>query len=230
MRSSRQLPDTRLADLVASLPPAARALLKERPQPDWINPMLATLTYRRFSDPNWLFELKFDGERCLAFRNGGSVKLFSRNQKLLNNTYPEIAGAIGSQTLDNFVLDGEIVAFEGDVTSFSKLQRRMQIMDPVAARMAGVEVFYYVFDTPYIAGYDTTALGLRYRKTLLHEALSFEDPLRYTTHRDTEGEAALLCGLVEEIAAECGLDASFKLSPGSFTARLTRRPRSEPPS
>ena len=190
MRSSRQLPDARLADLVASLPPAARALLKERPQPDWINPMLATLTYRRFSDPNWLFELKFDGERCLAFRNGGNVKLFSRNQKLLNNTYPEIAGAIGSQTLDNFVLDGEIVAFEGDVTSFSKLQRRMQIMDPVAARMAGVEVFYYVFDTPYIAGYDTTALGLRYRKTLLHEALSFEDPLRYTTHRDTEGEAA----------------------------------------
>jgi len=51
-----------------------------------------------------------------------------------------------------------------------------------------------------------------------------------TLARDTEGEAALLCGLVEEIAAECGLDASFKLSPGSFTARLTRRPRSEPPS
>ena len=76
--------------------------------------MLATLTHRRFSDPKWLFELKFDGERCLAFRNGSSVRLFSRNQKLLNNTYPEISDAIAAQALDNFVVDGEIVAFDGE--------------------------------------------------------------------------------------------------------------------
>src|SRR5437899_6774563 len=190
MRSSRQSPDARVADLVASLPPAARVKLKERPQPEWINPMLATLTYRRFSDPNWLFELKFDGERCLAFRNGSSVKLFSRNRKLLNSTYPEIADAIGSQALDNFVVDGEVVAFDGDVTSFSRLQRRMQITDPVAARLTGGEVFYYVFDIPYLSGYDPSPVCLRHRKTLLHGALSFEDPLRYTTHRDTEGETA----------------------------------------
>jgi bifunctional non-homologous end joining protein LigD len=152
--------------------------------------MLATLTYRRFSDPNWLFELKFDGERCLAFRRGRSVRLFSRNRKPLNNTYPEIADAIASQTRDDFVVDGEIVAFDGNVTSFSRLQRRMQITDPIAARMTGVEVFYYIFDVPYLAGYDTTAVGLRYRKALLEQALSFSDPLRFTTHRDTEGEAA----------------------------------------
>src|SRR5207237_2755154 len=94
----RPRPDSRVADLLASLPPEARARLRESPQPGWISPMLATLTYRRFSDPNWLFELKFDGERCLAFRNGSSVRLFSRNQKLLNNTYPEIAEAIGLRT------------------------------------------------------------------------------------------------------------------------------------
>jgi len=152
--------------------------------------MLATLTHRRFSDPKWLFELKFDGERCLAFRNGSSVRLFSRNQKLLNNTYPEISDAIAVQALDNFVVDGEIVAFDGAVTSFSRLQRRMQITDPIAARMTGVEVFYYLFDAPYLAGYDTTAVGLRHRKAALERALSFEDPLRFTTHRDTEGEAA----------------------------------------
>jgi DNA ligase D-like protein (predicted ligase) len=152
--------------------------------------MLATLTYRRFSDPNWLFEPKFDGERCLAFRSGNSLRLFSRNQKLLNGTYPEIADAMRSQTLDNFVVDGEIVAFDGDVTSFSRLQRRMQITDPVAALSTGVEVFYYVFDMPYVAGYDTTAVGLRHRKALLRQALSFGDPVRFTTHRDAEGEAA----------------------------------------
>src|SRR5438309_5091371 len=178
----RPRPDSRVADLLASLPPEARARLRESPQPGWISPMLATLTYRRFSDPNWLFELKFDGERCLAFRNGNSVKLFSRNQKLLNNTYPEIADAIGSQRLDNFVVDGEIVAFDGDVNSFSRLQRRMQITDPVAARLTGVEIFYYIFDMPYLAGNDTTAVGQRYRKTLLEHALAFDDPLRFTTH------------------------------------------------
>src|SRR6266550_4892913 len=102
MRSSRQLSDRRVADLLASLPPEARARLRESPQPEWINPMLATLTHRRFSDPNWLFEPKFDGERCLAFRNGSSARLYSRNQKLLNNTYPEIAEAIAAQALDNF--------------------------------------------------------------------------------------------------------------------------------
>src|SRR3984893_1860235 len=72
------LPELRVADLSESLPPEARARLHRRPQPDWIDPMLATLTHRRFSDPNWLFELKFDGERCLAFRDGGNVMLFSR--------------------------------------------------------------------------------------------------------------------------------------------------------
>src|ERR1700730_3785804 len=162
MKSSRQPPDMPVADLLAGLPPEARARLRRSLQPEWISPMLATLTHRRFSDPNWLFELKFDGERCLAFRKGSSVRLFSRNRKLLNGTYPEIAEAIGSQALGDFVVGGEIVAFDGDMTSFSRLQRRMQLTDPVAARLTGVEVFYYIFDVPHLAGYDMTAVGLRH--------------------------------------------------------------------
>ena len=50
--------------------------------------MLATLTDRRFSDPNWIFEHKLDGERCLAFKHGPTVRLLSRNKQHLNNTYP----------------------------------------------------------------------------------------------------------------------------------------------
>jgi hypothetical protein len=99
--------------------------------------MLATLSHRRFSDPSWLFELKFDGERRLAFRIGSSVKLFSRNQKPLNDSYPEIADPIAAPQLDNVVVDGEIVAFDGHVTSFARLLRRMQITDPAAARNTG---------------------------------------------------------------------------------------------
>ena len=58
------------------------------PQPAWVQPMLATLTHDHFSDPAWIFEPKLDGERCLAFQKASGVRLFSRNQKLLNAPDP----------------------------------------------------------------------------------------------------------------------------------------------
>ena len=96
--------------------------------------MLATLTKTRFSDPAWIFERKLDGERCLAFRRGKEVRLLSRNQKLLNHHYPEVVEALGGQPGPDLVVDGEIVAFSDGQTDFSRLQRRMQVSDPVLAR------------------------------------------------------------------------------------------------
>jgi ATP-dependent DNA ligase len=92
--------------------------------------MLATLTDQRFSDPGWVFEPKLDGERCLAFRKGPQVRLLSRNRKQLNDHYPELAEALAAQQADDFVVDGEVVAFEGRRSSFARLQRRMQLGDP----------------------------------------------------------------------------------------------------
>jgi len=60
--------------------------LKSRDQPEWLEPMLATLTHNEFSDKDWIYERKLDGERCLAFKNGDDLRLLSRNfiiQKLL---------------------------------------------------------------------------------------------------------------------------------------------------
>jgi ATP-dependent DNA ligase len=59
--------------------------------------MLATLTDERFSDPDWLFERKIDGERALAYKAGGRVQLLSRNRKALNATYPELIEALGAE-------------------------------------------------------------------------------------------------------------------------------------
>ncbi|MDP9343112.1 MAG: non-homologous end-joining DNA ligase [Actinomycetota bacterium] len=151
--------------------------------------MLATLTERRFSDPGWTFEPKFDGERCLAFRSGGKVRLLSRNRLALNGHYPELAEALGSQDTDDFVVDGEIVAFEEGRTSFARLQRRMQIRDPEKARQSGVAVFLYVFDVLHVNGFDLAGLEQRHRKSVLRRLLSFRDPLRFTAHRNTKGEA-----------------------------------------
>jgi bifunctional non-homologous end joining protein LigD len=92
--------------------------------------MLATLTEERFSRQGWLFETKFDGERCLALRCGSEVQLWSRNQKQLNDRYPELVAAFRTQKAERFAVDGEIVAFEGDVSNFSKLQLRMQVRHP----------------------------------------------------------------------------------------------------
>lgn len=62
------------------LPSDQRRLLRPAPVPDWTEPMLATLTHDLFSDPNWLYERKLDGERCLTFREGRTLRLLSRNR------------------------------------------------------------------------------------------------------------------------------------------------------
>ena len=159
------------------------------PFPRWIEPMLATLTEERFSRDDWIFERKFDGERCLAFRNGGDVRLLSRNKKNLNDTYPELVDAMKKQRVEQFVVDGEIVAFEGDITSFGRLQNRMQISDAGEARRSDVAVYYYLFDICYVDGYDLTRVELRHRKEVLKQAISYDDPLRFTEHRNRDGQA-----------------------------------------
>jgi bifunctional non-homologous end joining protein LigD len=167
----------------------ARSRLRASPPPDWVAPMLATLTDRYFSDPAWIFERKLDGERCLAFRQDGGVRLLSRSQQRLNNTYPEIVDGLVRYGATNLVVDGEVVAFEGGRTSFERLQQRLGISNADEARRSPVAVFYYIFDLLYLEGYSTTALGLRDRKTLLKGALQYRDALRFTPHRNGSGEA-----------------------------------------
>ena len=151
--------------------------------------MLATLTGHYFSDPEWIFERKLDGERCLAFRRGGEVRLLSRSRQHLNSTYPEIVDGLSRPGAPDVVIDGEVVAFEGDRTSFERLQQRLGITNAAEARRSPVAVFYYIFDLLYLDGYDTTALSLRDRKTLLKAALQYTDALRFTPHRNETGEA-----------------------------------------
>lgn len=152
--------------------------------------MLATLTEDRFSDPGWIFEPKFDGVRCLVFRDHRGVRLLSRNKLALNRQYPEIEEAFRAQPPGHYVVDGEIVAFEGKRTSFARLQRRMQLRDPVRAKGTRVAVYFYVFDVAYANGFDLTRLPLLQRKLVLRRLLSVNRRLRFTAHRVGEGEQA----------------------------------------
>jgi len=156
----------------------------------WIEPMLATSTDRRFSDPDWLFEPKLDGVRTLAVRSEGGTRLVSRNRNDVTGSYPEIAAALdASLDVDEVLLDGEIVAFDGDRTSFSRLQQRIHLTGERRIAATGVPVFYYVFDLLRWDGHDATRVPLRQRKVLLLDALDWLDPLRYCEHVDAAGEA-----------------------------------------
>jgi bifunctional non-homologous end joining protein LigD len=152
-------------------------------------PMKAVLTDRPFSDPDWVFERKLDGERCGALRQGGSVTLLSRTGRALGAAYPEVADALAVDGPD-LLVDGEIVAFKGGQTSFERLQQRMGISDPERARRSPVKVYYYIFDLLELGGEDVRPLPLLERKARLRKALDFRGHLRYTTYRRGDGETA----------------------------------------
>jgi len=156
-------------------------------KPDWFEPELATLTKDRFSDPAWFYERKLDGERCLAFRDGGELRLMTRNRKIVSSTYPELVGAFLAQQADDFVLDAEVVAFSDGQTRFAQLQQRMQVARPSAELLRTVPVQYYLFDVLWADGTDLRRQPLRERNQRLRQLLDFADPLRYTEHRVGDG-------------------------------------------
>jgi len=158
-------------------------------QPDWIDPQLATLTRDRFSDAGWIFERKLDGERCLAFGRDGQVHLMTRNQKSANAAYPELAEALAAQEASDFIVDGEVVSFDRDRTSFPLLQQRIHVGHPSAELRNRIPVYYYLFDIVYSGGEDVRSRPLRERKELLRRQFTFDDPLRFTAHRNGDGEA-----------------------------------------
>jgi bifunctional non-homologous end joining protein LigD len=151
-------------------------------------PALATLTRERFSSDKWVFERKLDGVRCLSYYEGGRARIRSRSGGDQASAFPEIVETLEAQSCPDFVVDGEVVAFDGAQTSFAALQPRIHLTNPERARRTGVPIFYYVFDLLHLDGHSTRGLPLRDRKALLRDLFDFDDPLRFTTHRNADGE------------------------------------------
>ncbi|GAA2346926.1 non-homologous end-joining DNA ligase [Saccharopolyspora halophila] len=175
-----------MTDPLQLLDARARTRLSAWTGGTWQYPALATPA-ESFPGDGWLFERKLDGVRVIAGADGGEPQLWSRNRKRADTAYPEIVEALAAQAASRFVIDGEVVAFHGDRTSFARLQQRMHLTDAAAARRTGVAVQYYVFDLIAFGGVDLTGLPLRTRKALLAECFDFEDPLVLGEHRVGDG-------------------------------------------
>jgi bifunctional non-homologous end joining protein LigD len=133
--------------------------------------MLATLSDRREFGDDWLLERKFDGERCVARKAGDVVSLESRTGKDLTGTYPEVRSAVLAQRARELLLDGEVVAFDGEQTSFERLQQRLGVRAPTPELAAAFPVVYCVFDLLGHDGENLTGLPLRERRARLAGAV-----------------------------------------------------------
>ncbi|MEK6228510.1 MAG: non-homologous end-joining DNA ligase [Actinomycetota bacterium] len=162
-----------------TLPEAERSLVREAGPPRGSDAMKAVLTDERFSHPDWIYERKLDGIRCIAIRDGDRVRLLSRNDLSLDERYPELVETLADERCKRFAVDGEVVAFDGAQTSFSLLAQRGQ---------RRVRVFLYVFDLLWLDGHDVRPLPLRSRKRLLRGVLDFRGDIRLTPHRNERGE------------------------------------------
>ena len=158
-------------------------------------PALATLSHDRFWEPGWVYERKLDGQRCLAVRDGSGTKLYSRSGREVTVAFPEIAEALEQQAATGFVVDGEVVAFEGSRTSFARLQPRIHLSSAEKARRTGIPVYFYVFDVLEVDGQDVRQEPLLERKRRLRKLLTWERPIRSTPHRvqGDEGWFAEVC-------------------------------------
>jgi bifunctional non-homologous end joining protein LigD len=171
--------------------------------PTTIHPMLATPVDEPFDGPEWLFEIKWDGYRAVAFIENGKARLVSRNQNDLTARYPELKNLPQFINAKTAILDGEVVALDEEGrASFSLMQQRTGFR-PGGRRTvakADVPVLYYVFDLLYLDGYDLRRVSLEERKRKLASILKAGESVRYSDHYEEQGKALF------EIARQKGLE------------------------
>jgi bifunctional non-homologous end joining protein LigD len=207
------------ASPVSPVPPVVKALPastskpQKRPMPTTIRPMLAESVDDPFDGPDWLFEIKWDGYRAIAFLDNGKTRLVSRNQNDLTPRYPELKDLPQFVKAKTAILDGEVVALdEKGRSSFSLMQQRtgFRARGKRAAANADVPVLYYAFDLIYLDGFDWRRVPLEERKNKLSTILRPGDSLRFSDHYAEQGKALF------DVAKQQGLEGILAKKRASF--------------
>ncbi len=154
--------------------------------------MLATLAERPFSGKEWLFEVKYDGVRVLAYRQGETAELYGRSGQVITGRYPDLTNALRALPVDRFLIDGEIIALdESGKPSFQRLQARMGLTNPrdIDRAVIAVPVIGIFFDCLGLDGHDLRRLPLLQRKECLRLLLPPLGPAHYGDHILEHGDA-----------------------------------------
>lgn len=144
--------------------------------PASLDPMLPMQVQKPFSDPQWLFEPKWDGWRTMCFLRDGKTHLVSRKRNSLSERFPEVRDIANSIKADTAIIDGEIVALdENGLPHFEGLRSR---------RLRTYSIVFYAFDLLYLDGFDLTGCPLVKRKALLKRILPKDNTgrIRFTDH------------------------------------------------
>ena len=151
--------------------------------PDFVEPQLATLVSEPPAGEGWLHEMKLDGYRILARIERGTARLYSRNGKEWTRNFPSIAKAAARLPVKTAWIDGEVVVLQPDGrSSFQALQNALTQGDQ--------PLHYYVFDLPYLDGYDLRRAPLVERKRLLAQLVGGQhDAVRLSDHVAGSGAA-----------------------------------------
>jgi bifunctional non-homologous end joining protein LigD len=151
---------------------------RESKLPKRLQPMLATLTNAPFDDPDWVFESKWDGFRMVASIEHGRVTLYSRNGKIISDSYLPVARALEKVKRDA-VIDGELVALDAHgISRFQLLQNALR---------AEAKLFYCIFDIMFCDDEDLRGLPLLERKDRLRRILPKHPLLALSEHRPEHG-------------------------------------------
>jgi bifunctional non-homologous end joining protein LigD len=185
------------------------------PLPDFVKPMLATLTEGAFDDPDWLYEIKWDGYRVEAVVHPKGVRIWTRNRIDAATYFPDLAGPADWIAAREAVVDGEVVAFDADGRpDFSLLQDRTGLRGLEAAtgrrspdgphltadERKAIPLAYMVFDLLHLDGSSLLDVPLEERKRLLRRVIRPHPMVRYAAHVVGDGEAFM------RAAADRGLE------------------------
>jgi bifunctional non-homologous end joining protein LigD len=162
---------------------------RKTPIPRSVSLTLASLSEKPFSNPDWLFEVKWDGVRGLAYLANGEVAVRSRAGREISLEYPEVRDLANQLDATGAIVDGEIVALDSEGRSnFQKLQNRAGVRNPSHQLLESIPATYYAFDLLYCDGYDLRKVPLEKRKELLKQILRPNDRIRYSEHEIEKGK------------------------------------------
>jgi bifunctional non-homologous end joining protein LigD len=152
------------------------------PFPDLVEPCLAVLKQKVPLGPEWLLEIKFDGYRVSAYKQGQKVRIRTKNGHDWTHKFPDIADTVAGLPVETIVIDGEAVVLDAvGRTDFNALQKAL---GPGNSKAPAANVILYAFDVLYFDGHDLTGLDLEDRRSILegiipeqHSAIRFSEEI-----------------------------------------------------